>query len=149
MRNFPLAVVLRVRRLQEDLARAKVAAARAGAERAHIEHARREARLDGRPAPGSAQASHWRAAVAANLALASDAHAARLAVSVAEEEVAAALDAWSRAAVAHKGIGQLAERHAETVRREQERAEQRAADDRAGVDHRARHRAAAVRRADA
>lgn len=135
---FSLAAVLRIRRIQEDIARGDVAAARARTWRAFSEHARREAELDGRPAPGTAESSLWLAAVAGNLALAADAHAARLALLSSEEETAAALESWGRAAIAVKGIEHLADRHADELRQEQLRAEQRTADDRAGADHRAR-----------
>jgi len=136
---FSLAAVLRIRRIQEEIAAAEVATSRAGTWRAFSEHARREALLDGRPAPGSEESSRWLASVAGNLALAADAHAARLALLAAEDETAAAVDSWSRAATAVKGIEHLADRHDEEVRREQARSEQRVADDRAGADHRRRH----------
>lgn len=144
-RPFSLGAVLRVRKVQEDQARANVAASQARTWRAFSEHARREALLDGRPAPGSPEASRWLAAVAGNLALAADAHSARLALLSAEQDTAAALESWSRAAIAAKGIEHLADRHAAEVRLEQERAEQRVSDDRAGADHRARRMAAEQR----
>ncbi len=137
--GFSLAAVLRIRRIQEEIAAADVATNRARTWRAFSDHARREALLDGRPAPGTEESSRWLASIAANLALAADAHAARLALLAAEDETAAAVDSWSRAATAVKGIEHLADRYDEEVRREQARREQRAADDRAGADHRRRH----------
>jgi flagellar export protein FliJ len=136
--NFVLATVLRVRKIQEDLARAEVADAQARARRARSEHARREALAAGRPAPGSARAAQWLATVAGNLALAADARAAEQAVTTADGAAASAVDRWAQASAARKGIDRLAERHAEAVRREQDRVAQQAADDRAGADHHAR-----------
>jgi flagellar protein FliJ len=141
-RFFPLATVLRVRRIQEDAARAQVAEAHAAVRRASSDHARREALLAGRPAPGSAQAAHWLAAKAGNLAMAADAFAAKRAVIAREQDAAAARDEWTQAAMAHEGIERLADRHAQLVLREEQHAAQRAADDRAGDDHHIRSRAA-------
>jgi flagellar biosynthesis chaperone FliJ len=138
--NFVLATVLRVRKLQEEMARAEVAAAQAGGHRARTEHARREALLAGRPAPGTAQSAQWLAAVAGNLALAADAYAAREAVVAADEATESAMGRWAEASSARKGIDRLAERHAEAVRRDQDRRAQQESDDRAGADHHARRR---------
>ena len=140
-RFFPLATVLRVRRIQEDAAKAKVAEAHAAVRRASSDHARREALLAGRPAPGSAEAGVWLAAKAGNLAMAADAFAARRALAAREQDAVGARDHWSRAAMAHEGVERLADRHAEHVRRELQAALQRAADDRAGDDHHSRSQA--------
>jgi hypothetical protein len=147
--RFSLATLLRVRRIQLDLARGDVASAQAAARQARSEHARREALLDGRPAPGTAESSRWLAMVATNLAMAGDAYAAKLAAAAAADGTTAALDAWARAGVAHQGIERLAERHAESARRERDAAEQRAADDRAGADSRVRQAPATSRTAPA
>jgi flagellar FliJ protein len=144
-RFFPLATVLRVRRIQEDAAKAQVAEAQAAVRRASSDHARREALLAGRPEPGSEQAAHWLAAKAGNLAMAADALAARRALAAREQDAAGARDHWSKAAMAHEGVERLADRHAELVRREEQAAAQRAADDRAGDDHRSRSQAARTR----
>jgi flagellar export protein FliJ len=134
-RLFPLATVLRVRRIQEDAAKAKVAEAQTAVRRAASDFARREALVAGRPTPGSAQSSQWLAATAANLAMAADAFAARRIVMAREDDATDARHDWSKAAMAHEGVERLAEMHAEQVRREQEATAQRAADDRAGADH--------------
>ena len=144
-RLFPLATVLRVRRIQEATARAEAAEAQANVRRASSEYARREALVAGRPAPGSAHASQWLAAKAGNLAMAADAFAARRLVAAREHEARDAREHWTQAAMAHEGVERLSERHAEIVRREQESAEQRAADDRAGDDHHLRSQAARTR----
>ncbi len=142
--SFSLAAVLRVRKIQQDQAAAAVGAAQHGARLARSEHARREALLDGRPDPGSAVAAQWLATCAGNLAMAADAHYARLASMTADEEIAAALDSWSRAKMAHEGIERLEVRYEDGVRRDAEAAEQRAADDRTGAAHHARGLAVVV-----
>jgi flagellar protein FliJ len=148
-RLFPLATVLRVRRIQEDAAKAKVAEAQSAVRRAASDFARREALVGGRPAPGSAESSLWLAATAANLAMAADAFAARRIVLARQGDAADARDQWSQAAMAHEGVERLAEIHAAQVRREQEGAAQRAADDRAGADHHVRSQATQARGVDA
>jgi flagellar export protein FliJ len=142
-RLFPLAAVLRVRRIQEDKARGDVATAHAALRQASSEYSHRQALLAGRPVPGSAESSVWLASIAANLASASDAFAARDVVAEREADAAGARDRWSQAAMAHQGIEHMAERHAERVRHEDEAAEQRAADDRAGGAHHQRSMARA------
>lgn len=141
MKRFPLATVLRIRRIQEDVARTGVATAQAETHRAASEHARREAVLAQRPEPGSAEAAQWLAMRAAALSLAGDVVAARHLVAAREDEAAHARDRLGRATMAREGIESLAERHADEVRRELADAEQRASDDRAGAAHRARHAA--------
>lgn len=136
--SFSLLAVLRVRKIQQDQAAAAVGVAQHGARLARSEHARREALLDGRPDPGTAVAAQWLATVAGNLAMAADAHYARLAAMTAEEEIAVALDSWAHAKMAHEGIERLEVRYNDGVRREAEAAEQRAADDRTGAAHHAR-----------
>jgi flagellar FliJ protein len=148
-RLFPLATVLRVRRIQEDAAKAKAAEAQAAVRRASSDYARREALVAGRPVPGSAQSSLWLAATAANLAMAADAFAARRIVAAREVDSADARHNWSEAAMAHEGVERLAEVHQEQVRREQEAATQRAADERAGDDHHLRTKAARAHEVDA
>jgi flagellar FliJ protein len=148
-RLFPLATVLRVRRIQEDAAKAAVAAANSAVRRASSDYARREAIVSGRPTPGSAESSLWLAATAANLAMASDAFAARRIVEAREGDATDARHHWSQAAMAHEGVERLAEMHQEQVRREQEAAAQRAADDRAGDDHHLRTKAARAHEVDA
>lgn len=136
--RFALATVMRVRRLQEELARAEAAQAQLASHRARSEHARREARLAGRPDPGSAVAAQWLASRSAALALAADARAARAGADSSAGAAAAALDGWASAAAARKGVEHLADAHADALRRAQERAEQLAADDRAGAVQHAR-----------
>lgn len=136
--KFPLATVLRVRRIQKDVAQAKAAVAHAEVHRAVSEHARREAALAGRPEPGSARSAQWLATRAAALAMASDVVTARHVAAGRELEAAEARDRLGEASSAHKGIEGLAERHAEQVRRERDAAEQRASDDRVNATYRPR-----------
>ncbi|MGN6242605.1 MAG: flagellar FliJ family protein [Motilibacteraceae bacterium] len=130
-RKFPLAAVLRVRKVQEDKAAAAVAAARAELALAVQREQELEVRLDGGVAPGSATYVDWIATTSARLSLARDAAAARTARRDREAGVAEALDGWAAARAAARGVERLAERHEEAVRLEDERAEQRELDERA------------------
>ena len=136
--KFPLATVLRVRRIQKDVAQASAAAAHAEVNRAVSEHARREAALAGRPEPGTAESAQWLAARAAALAMAGDVVMARQVTAARELDAADARDRLHLAAMAHKGIEELAGRHAEQARHDREAAEQRAADDRVNATYRPR-----------
>lgn len=136
--KFPLATVLRVRRIQKDVAQAHAVAAQAEVGRAVSEHARRAAALAGRPAPGTSESAQWLAARAALLAMAGDVVTARQVAGARAADAAGARERLTDATMAHKGIEELAGRHAETVRREREAAEQRAADDRASATYRHR-----------
>jgi flagellar export protein FliJ len=131
--RFLLGTVLRVRKLREDMAKADAAAAQDAARRAATDHARREAALAGRPEPGSGQAVQWLASRAALLAMANDVAVAREVAVTRSAEGAAALARFAKAQREREGVEDLADRHAEAVRREQEAAEQREADDRAGA----------------
>lgn len=136
--KFPLATVLRVRRIQKDVAQAHAVAAQAEVRRAVSEHARREAALAGRPEPGTASAAQWLAARAALLSMAGDVVTARQVAAAREVDAAGARELLTDATMAHKGIEELAERHAETVRREREAVEQRASDDRVNATYKPR-----------
>jgi flagellar FliJ protein len=130
-RRFPLAAVLRVRKVQEDKAAAAVAAARAELALAMEHEHELEIRLDGGVAPESTTYVDWIATTSARLSLAHDVAAARTARREREAGVAGALDQWAAARAAARGVERLAERHAEAVRLEDERAEQRELDERA------------------
>lgn len=132
-RKFPLAAVLRVRKVQEDKAAAAVAAARAELALAVQREQELEVRLEGGVAPESATYVDWIATTSARLSLAHDAAAARTARNEREAGVAGALDQWAAARAAARGVERLAERHAEAVRLEDERAEQRELDERAST----------------
>ena len=68
--RFMLGAVLKVRKLREDIAKAEAAERQAASYRAASEHARREAELAGRPAPGTAESSIWLASRAGLMGMA-------------------------------------------------------------------------------
>lgn len=154
-RRFPLAAVLRVRRLQQDLAGAEVARAQAAATLAAAALDRCEARLDApaRPAAlalrsdaaGVVPAGVWAGLQASRLSLASEAAAARVTVGAAHAATAVRLQAWGAARADRRGVERLADRHAEALRAEEDRAAQRVLDERTGSDHHRARRAAPCR----
>ncbi|MGQ0632757.1 MAG: hypothetical protein ACT4P1_17215 [Sporichthyaceae bacterium] len=136
MIRFPLATVLRVRRIREDMAKADAAAAAASLRHAVTDHARRQAVLDGRPVPGTAAAAHWLAIRATTLALAADVAATQAMIDERSRRADEAREVLGRASREREGLEDLAQRHATRVRAGQEATEARAADDRAGARHR-------------
>ncbi|RJK92814.1 flagellar FliJ family protein [Vallicoccus soli] len=137
-RRNALAAVLRVRKVQEEVASAEVALARAEAEKARATLRRFEDRLESPvTATGSA---HWAGIMAARTSLAAEAAAARALVGEADGVVSERLGAWAEARAARRGVERLAERQAAALRAEQERREQLAVDDRTGADHHRRTR---------
>lgn len=129
-RRFPLATVLRVRSVQEDLAQAGVVRARgvaavADAAAGLLEEQLRTHRLSGGPA------SAWVATAQRGVVLAADAALARAGARAAEADVTAALGAWADARAARRGVERLSERHTAAVRAEDDRLEQRNLDERA------------------
>ena len=131
--RFMLGTVLKVRKLREDLAKAEAAAAQASSHRAATDHARREAALAGRPAPGTAEAAQWLAARAALMTLASDVACARELAAARHADAAAAMSRFAGARREREGVEDLAQRQREVELREREAVEQREADDRAAA----------------
>lgn len=128
-RRFPLATVLRVRTVQQDLARADVVRARGAVEEAHarvlwLDEQARTAQSTAGPA------STWLFAASKGLVLAADASRARDDERVAEGVVDTAVATWSSARSARRGVERLAERHQDAVRAHDSRIEQRGLDDR-------------------
>lgn len=129
-RRFPLATVLRVRRVQEDLAQAGVVRARVAADLTRQRADALATDLAAHQLP-AAPGGRWVAAARHGLVLAADAALAQGHVQAADHEVVAALGSWSTARGARRGVERLAERHADAVRAEDERLAQRDLDDRA------------------
>jgi flagellar biosynthesis chaperone FliJ len=128
-----LGAVLKVRKLREDMAKAEAAEAQAAMYRAASEHARREAELAGRPAPGSEEAAHWLATRAVVMSMAGDVATMRELRELRRVEAGAALERFATAKREHEGVEDLVARQMEAERREREAAEQREADDRAAA----------------
>jgi flagellar FliJ protein len=134
-RQFALATVLRVRRIEEDLAKAQVARMRVDATRAEQLVADRAERLDTSAPPAAASALAYVAALEGlhgqvrGLAAAKDARAASYAA------VDGALTAWSGARTRVRGIERLEERHGSALRAADESAAGAERDDRAGAAH--------------
>ena len=128
-RRFPLAAVLRVRTVQQDLAAADVARSRAAAAQADAVAHSLAAALQSHERPGSA-GSVWSAASAVGLALAADAEQADLRARAAHQDVAASLARWADARADRRGVERLSERHTALVAAADARAEQRALDER-------------------
>jgi flagellar protein FliJ len=134
-RRFPLAAVLRVRRIQEDLAGAEVARARVEVDAAHVRARSKELRVEAASRSVPQLSAGFAGIMAARLSLAEEAAAARGDVQDAEQVVIDRLGAWGEARAARRGVERLAERHAEAMRADEDRSAQKASDDRAGSDH--------------
>ena len=133
MSTFRLAAVLRVRRVQEEQARAAVGAATAAAARAEEEARTRAARVASRGAPVPGPAAAFLVEVATRLRLAADAAEAHRAAGESADAVPAALAGWSAADARCRPLERLAETHAAGVRAGRQHAEQVALDDLAGA----------------
>jgi flagellar export protein FliJ len=111
-----LATVLRVRRIQQDAARADVGRAQAALGRATEEVDRRRAQLAASTAPVGGSAPAYLAAVTGRLALAADAAAARSYLDEARASLAERVDAWADTARRVRPLERLEEAHAESLR---------------------------------
>ncbi len=138
-RRFPLAGVLRVRRVQEDLARAEVARAQAAARKAEREARARADLLEGYEIPEHAVALAFVAAASARTSLAMEASAARVVVGLAHDEVGVQLAQWQERAMRVDALESLEQRHRDDVRRADQAVEQHLADDLAATSWRRRH----------
>jgi flagellar export protein FliJ len=133
-RGFRLASVLRVRRIQEEVARAEVLQANREVGVAWTDVERRNAYLESRRgALESGTSAAFIGAVTAGIARASDLSAARAAHQLAAAAAADRADGWSQAAARVKALETLEERHRAEVRAADEAAAQRASDDRSSA----------------
>jgi flagellar FliJ protein len=133
-RGFRLASVLRVRRVQEEVARADVALSNREVGRAWTDVERRAAYLEARRgefATGTSAA--FIGSLTAGIARAQDLSAARAAHQLAQQTAADRAAAWSETAQRVKALESLEERHKAEVRAADEAAAQRASDDRSGA----------------
>ena len=131
-RRSPLATLLRVRRIQEDLARAEVSSARAAAQVAERRAAERaEAVSRARPVDGDPRT--FVASLVAGRALAADAAAARRAATEAQGVVRDRLADWSGAASRAEGVGRVVTRHERELEAAEARREGAERDDLAAV----------------
>jgi flagellar export protein FliJ len=133
-RGFRLASVLRVRRIQEEVARAEVLKANREVGVAWTDAERRNAYLEARRgALESGTSAAFIGAVTAGIARASDLSAARAAHELATKTAADRAAGWSEAAARVKALEALEERHRAEVRAADEAAAQRASDDRSSA----------------
>ncbi|NHC47098.1 hypothetical protein [Motilibacter aurantiacus] len=131
-RRSPLATLLRVRRLQEDVAKAEVARARIEAALADDVAAARESDLArSRPADGDSRA--FVASLVASRALAVEAALMRRAAQEAHHGVELRLADWSSAAGRSEGVERVVTRHHEEYVAEAMAAEQAERDDLTGA----------------
>jgi flagellar export protein FliJ len=133
-RGFRLASVLRVRRVQEDIARAEVLAANRDVSVGWTDVERRNAYLEARKGVfESGTSAAFIGAVTAGIARASDLSAARAAHQLATAHAAERSAEWSAAAARVKALESLEERHRTAVRAADEASAQRASDDRSSA----------------
>jgi flagellar FliJ protein len=142
-RRFPLAGLLRVRAMAEERAAAELAAARRDERAAASRAQSTQDRLAGSATPTVAEGRAFQAAVASRVALASMLVEQRATAVAAQEESDRRTEVWSDARRHVRAIERLEERHDDTVRAEEARAEQLVLDEVAG------RRAAGQGRADA
>jgi flagellar FliJ protein len=141
-RAFRLATVLRVRRIQEEMARGQVAAARMEVTRAEEEADAREAMARGDGPPRESDPVKYLAVVSHRLALARDAGIARAAVAEVEAVAAERHEEWREAATRVKPLESLEEAHRDAVRAADDRVAQAANDEMAGARHESNRRRA-------
>jgi flagellar FliJ protein len=140
--RFRLETVLRVRRIQEERAKADLLAARLAEQAATAEREHRDSLLEAARAAGLPDGSRleWTAARDQQERLASAVEAARAAEVSAADLTARSLSHWEAAAADLKGLERLDERQRAEWRAEQDRAEQQRLDESAAA--RARRRGA-------
>jgi flagellar export protein FliJ len=127
--RFRLSTVLRVRKAQEDAAKAAVAHARVEAEVAAVRVRGYQRDLDESRPPTTSTATAFVAAMSARQGLASALYAAIDAAGRADETVQEHVDTLIDAAVQRRTIEKLEERHATARRHAGATKAQRAADD--------------------
>ena len=140
--RFRLETVLRVRRIQEERARAELLAARTAEQAAAEEHGRRAALLDAARAAGLPDGSRlqWTSARNEQDRLAGALEAARAAEVAAADLTTRSLEHWEATVADLKGLERIDERHREQWRLEQERAEQQRLDETAAARFASRRR---------
>jgi flagellar export protein FliJ len=141
-RVFRLASVLRVRRVQEEVARAELLRANREVGHAWTDVERRNAYLESRRGGFTTGTSAaFIGSLTAGIARASDLSAARAAHQLAQDTAADRAAGWTEAAARVQALESLEERHRAAVRSADEAAAQRAADDRASAEFVARRAA--------
>jgi flagellar biosynthesis chaperone FliJ len=128
-RRFRLAGVLRARQAQEDAAKAGALRARADAETAAEGVRRRKRALADRPVPDSVQAAAYVAVLSARQAMAGELAAATRMSEDAVDAVQDRVTDLTDAAVRRRTMERLAERHAVTRRKAEDRAGQQPLDE--------------------
>lgn len=123
-RMFPLAGLLRLRTMTEDRAAAELAGAHARHDHAQARAMQTEALLRGVSVPESVDLTSWRAVAVSRIALGALLVEHEDDVRRALGEVDVRTQAWSHARRETRALERLAERHEETVRLEENRAEQ-------------------------
>jgi flagellar export protein FliJ len=144
-RVFRLASVLRVRRVQEEIARADLLRANREVGQAWTDVDRRTAYLEARSGGFTTGTSAaFIGSVTAGISRAADLSGARAAYQLAQETAADRAAGWTEAAARVQALESLEERHRAEVRAADEAAEQRAADDRSSARSAARRTAEAA-----
>ncbi|WP_449386357.1 flagellar export protein FliJ [Cellulomonas soli] len=131
-RLFPLGGLLRLRGMAEDRAAAELAGAHSRHDRAQTRAMQTEAMLRGTAMPDGVDLDSWRAVTASRIALGALLVEREDEVARALGEVDVRTQAWSHARRETRALERLAERHEETVRLEENRAEQLVLDEVAG-----------------
>lgn len=131
-RSFALAGLLRVRAIQEDQAAAELAEAHRRERAARVRAGDTARALGCVFPPDSADVASWHATVAARLALSALLIERTAAQDAAEEVTASRTADWTAARGRTRSVERLAERHADKVRVEEDRAEQLLLDEVAG-----------------
>lgn len=133
--RFRLETVLRVRRIQEERARAELLSARLGERAATDERDRRGALIDVARAAGLPDGSRlaWGTARDEHDRLAGALDAARAAEVAAADLTTRSLDHWEATAADLRGLERLDERHRALWRAERDREEQRRLDETASA----------------
>ncbi|GAA3795395.1 flagellar export protein FliJ [Cellulomonas soli] len=123
-RVFPLAGLLRLRGMVEDRAAAELAGAHSRHDHAQTRALETEAMLRGAAMPDGVDLPSWRAVTASRIALGALLVEREDDVTRALGDVDVRTQAWSHARKETRALERLAERHEETVRIEENRAEQ-------------------------
>ncbi len=113
--RFRLADVLRVRRIQEDVANARVARARADAEAVDGLVSRRQQRLAERQAPRSGSVGSFVNEMIGLRVMAGEIDAARLDAARVRDALTVDIEKWSAARARTRALERLEERHDEQV----------------------------------
>jgi flagellar FliJ protein len=127
--KFKLASILRVRRVQEDVALAELAKARRERKRAEAQTDARRGPLGAHHPPERSTATALVAAMASGLSMAANLSAAKAVQADAEADADTAARSWSGAAGRVRALESLAERHRAAAHTALWQAEQRELDD--------------------